>query len=219
MRGVFETMRVRDGRLPFLDRHMERLKAGAAALKLSLPPSDLSTRAAEFALKTPLDGVVRIEWDGVELRWDERELEVAHCIGLVRAQEPHPGYPFKSVDRGAFDRALDSARGQGADEPLFLTAGGLVAEGARFAVGWLDGDTVRMPDPSLGILPSIGARRVAAVVAAMGLVVEWGRYPLEALEGHPIFVVNAVRGVVPARWAETPQDERIQALARVFWPG
>jgi 4-amino-4-deoxychorismate lyase len=57
--GLFETMAARDGRVRFLDWHLERLSAGAARLAIPLP--DLSALAAEIAaVSVPGRGIVKL---------------------------------------------------------------------------------------------------------------------------------------------------------------
>ena len=40
--GLIETMRARDGRVPWLGRHLARMRASATALRLAHPPADIA---------------------------------------------------------------------------------------------------------------------------------------------------------------------------------
>lgn len=219
---LVETMRVMRGALPLLERHVARLNASCAALGLLAPPADLESEARSHGLRPPAERVVRLLWDGATLVWDDQDLPAVGPARMLVASEPHPGYPHKTLERTAFDRAVSEAVDQGLDEPLLLTLGGEIAEAARYAVAWLDGDVLRMPDLSLGILPSIGRARVAQLATDQGLAVVAGRYSTADFAGKPLLLVNAVRGVVPVSSVDGvpwPSDGRIELLAGAFWPG
>lgn len=59
--GVFETMRAYDGRAFAVGRHLERLAASAAGLRLRLPPAGVVRGAIDSVLASNgiVDGVVR----------------------------------------------------------------------------------------------------------------------------------------------------------------
>lgn len=219
--ALFETMRVRRGALPLLDRHVRRLVRATRQVGIAPPPSGLADDAAARASAGAPDRVLRVVWDGTVTTWDERPVPTDAPLCVVTVAEPHPGYPVKSVARVAFERALAAAQRQGADEPLLLTGDGRVAEAARFAVAWLDGETVRVPEVELGVLPSVGIARLLELAAARRLVVMAGRFPRRALEERPLVLVNAVRGIVPVATldgVEVPVAEVFMELAAAFWP-
>lgn len=219
--ALFETMRVRGGQIPFLARHVARLTAGCHRADLLAPPRDLAERAASHAMRVPADRVMRVEWNGAALRWDDRDRPRAHPMRVAVVEIPHPGYPVKSVERVAFDVAGEQAARAGADEPLLRTADGYVAETARFAIAWIDGSSLRVPELELNILPSLGRARVLELAASLGLVAAPGRYRLDALAGRAVFLVNAVRGVVPVESLDgvsVPSHPALSGLGDAFWP-
>jgi branched-subunit amino acid aminotransferase/4-amino-4-deoxychorismate lyase len=219
--ALFETMRVLGGMLPFLERHVTRLVDSCPAVDLMPPPEDLLAEATAHGLRPPGNRVVRVEWNGASLVWEDRELPSHEPIHLALADEIHTGYPVKSSERQVFDRAAREVEARGAGEPLLLTQQGWIAEGARYAIAWLEDDRLRAPELSLQILPSIGGARLREVASDLGLEVETGRFGVAALGDRPIVLVNAVRGVVPvASWngTEVPRDSRISDLAERFWP-
>ena len=218
---IFETMRVLGGRVPFLDRHLERLVGSCPRVNLIPPPRDLADHAVAHALRPPADRVLRIEWNGATLTWDDRNAEPMRRMRLVVSGEPHPGYPVKSTVREAFDRATADVAARDADEPLLLTPDGAVAETARFAVAWLHDGIIRMPSLELEILPSIGRIRVLELAEAQGLRVEVGAWPRSALADRPVFLMNAARGVVPVTSLDghpVPRHPRVAEFAEAFWP-
>ena len=59
--GLFETMRVRDGRVPWLDAHLARLARDAARLRIDVPPDAwLRERLADCADAAPADAVLKL---------------------------------------------------------------------------------------------------------------------------------------------------------------
>ena len=220
MTTVYETIRVRNGRLPFIDRHMERLRAGCAAVGIP-PPTALGARLDELGLEDRPDRALRVEWDGSTLNVSERPVPSTAPVILVTSSVPHPGYAVKTTARAAFEQAQAEARQNGADEGLLLTAEGAVAEGTLFAICWFEGAVLRVPSLDLDILPSIGRNRVIELAGQIGIDVEPGCFARELLNGRPAFITTSVRGVVGVALLDgvkVPHDPRIEQLRQIFWP-
>ena len=136
---------------------------------------------------------------------------------LLTSKVVHRPYPHKLVDRERFDRALADAKAAGADDGLLLTVGGQVAETAIWGVFWWEDGQVAAPPLELGILPGVARARIAEIVGE----IRERKVTIDEVRGMPMFVANAVRGVVPvasldgAAIAESPETER---LASRFWP-
>ncbi len=59
--GLFETMRVHAGGIPWFDRHWARLVHGAGRLVIPLPPADTVRDAIDRALRDdPTAGIVKL---------------------------------------------------------------------------------------------------------------------------------------------------------------
>ncbi len=97
-----------------------------------------------------------------------------------------------------------------------MGASGWVAEGTTWNVFWWDGGGLRTPALDLEILPGIGRTRVLELGKGQET-----RAPRAALDGKSLFLVNAVRGILPLAsldGARVPADGRTAELARRFWP-
>lgn len=219
--AVYETIRVRGGRLPLLGLHLLRLEGNLSAVGLGEPPEGMEDRLVGAAAAGPADHMLYVEWNGTELKIENRPLPTLEPPRLITAGATHREYRVKVTEREVFDLARREAREVGADEALLLTEEGFVAEGTLFAVGWFDGDAMVLPDLDLGILPSIGRLRAVEVAGDLGIRVEEGRFPRSALDGKPLWITTAVRGVLPVAELDgvgVPEDHRVAAVAGGFWP-
>lgn len=219
--GIFETMRVREGGVPLLDRHLDRLGRSAAALGLPRPSDVVREVALERAASGAGDRILRLGWSEAGTAWTEHDLGPRIQQHVVTVGIPHRGYPVKSEDRSMFDRAQAEAERDGGTEPLLLTPAGEIAETARFAILWLDGAVLTYPAADLGVLPSIGLRRVLELAASAGVATAAVRAPRWVLDGRPAWLVNAVRGLVHIESLNrraVPASDALREVARGFWP-
>jgi branched-subunit amino acid aminotransferase/4-amino-4-deoxychorismate lyase len=213
--ALIETLRVRDGRIPFLDRHLARLARSLNELGLSTPRQDVAALARPFAGTG--DAVLRIEVQDGRASVTVRERPPLEPPVVITASTPHAAYPHKTTARECFARAAEEATEAQADDALLLTHEGWVAEGTVWNVFWWDGSVLRTPALALGILPGIGRARVIEVADR----IEEARAPAQALRGKSLFLTNAVRGIVPIASldrAGVPADSRTMELATRFWP-
>lgn len=200
-RALVETMRARDGGVPWLARHLARMEASARALGLPWPGRAALTEtvAAAVAGAAPRATVrLVLEADGPRaeaLPEPATERGAAGTTAVSAAGAWDPGLAraeHKALPRDRWDRLQAAARGAGADHALMLDRRGRLGEAALgnvFAV--VAGELVTAP--ARGLLPGI----------ARGLLVERLRVREEALEEEvwraaaELFLTNAVRGVVP----------------------
>jgi len=212
--GLIETMRVRDGRIALLQRHLARLGRSLGELGLPTPSQDVVALVQPFAATG--EAVLRVEVRDGRASVTVRELPPLAPPTLITASEPHQSYPHKTTERDCFTDAGREAEVAEADDALLLTPEGWVAEGTVWTVFWWDGDALRTPALDLGILPGVGRTRVLELVKP-----DQGRYRKQALAGKSLFLTNAVRGVVPIASLDgvsVPADSRTAELARRFWP-
>jgi len=213
--GLVETMRVHDGRIPFLERHLARLGRSLGELGLPKPSQDIVALVQPFAGIG--EAVLRLEVRDGRASVTVRELPLLGPPTLITASEPHQSYPHKTTERDCFTDAGREAEVAEADDALLLTPEGWVAEGTVWTVFWWDRDALRTPALDLGILPGVGRTRVLELVKRA----EQGQYRKQALAGKSLFLTNAVRGIVPIAsldGAPVPADPRTGELAQRFWP-
>lgn len=212
--GLIETLRVRDGRLPWLGRHLARLRASVVALGVSDPPEDLVDLVRIAAGLG--DRVLRLELRGGHIDLTTREVNSEQAIALVVSDQWYRPYPHKTTRREQFGRALAGARRTGASDALLVTGEGYVAEGTAWNLFWWEDGRLCTPAEELGVLPGIGRGRVMELTK-----VNEERVPVAALAGRSQFLVNAVRGIVEIatlQGAPLPRDPRTAELSSSFWP-
>src|SRR5205823_11206905 len=213
--GLIETIRVRDGRIPFLERHPAWAARPLAELRLPKPSQDVAPLVRPFAGTG--DAVLRVEVRDGRASVTVRDLPPLDPPAVITASEPHRPYPHKTTERDCFADAGKEAEVAEADDALLLTHEGWVAEGTVWTVFWWEGDALHTPALDLGILPGIGRARVLELVER----VVQGRYPAQELAGKSLFLTNAVRGIVPIASLDgvaVPADPRTAELAERFWP-
>ncbi len=164
--GLIETIRVRDGRIPFLERHLARLAGSLAELRLPTPSQDVARLVRPFAGTG--DAVLRVEVRDGRASVTVRDLPPLDPPAVITASEPHRPYPHKTTERDCFADAGKEAEVAEADDALLLTHDGWVAEGTVWTVFWWEGDALHTPALDLGILPGIGRGQPFLAVRMMG---------------------------------------------------
>jgi branched-subunit amino acid aminotransferase/4-amino-4-deoxychorismate lyase len=219
--GLIETMRVRAGSIPFLERHLARLARSRTALGLPEPTQDIAALVRPFVEMD--DAVLRVELADGRATVTVRALPSLEPPSVITASQRHERYEHKSTERDCFDEAAEEADNAEADDALLVTHDGCVAEGTVWTVLWWgggkgEGGRVNLYTPALdlGVLPGIGRARVAELMP----IVETRARRAE-LDDKSVFLVNAVRGVVPLKALDgvpVPSDPSTAELARNFWP-
>jgi branched-subunit amino acid aminotransferase/4-amino-4-deoxychorismate lyase len=212
--GLIETMRAREGRVPWLQRHLTRLHASLAALGAPEPSDDLAD-LVHFAVGHG-DRVVRLQLTDGHPEIATRDVNPEQSISIVVSREVHRPYPHKTTQREQFGRALANARRIGATDAILITADGFVAEGTAWNLFWWENGSLCTPAADLGILPGLGRKRIMEMTD-----VTEARVPVAALAGRSLFIVNAVRGLVEIAVFEgktAPRDPKTAELASGFWP-
>lgn len=164
--GMYETMRIVDGRAFALDRHLARLRRGASRIAVDLPDDDALARLVEASVRaaSPDDfvrltvvadepggtrivtslrpGVVRTDpVDVVVVPWPRNER------GAVAG--------VKSLSFGENQVARRWATARGADEALFADTRGRLCEGSRSNVFVVIDGRLVTPPLETGCLPGV----------------------------------------------------------------
>lgn len=179
--GLFETLRVCDGRPFRWERHLARLQQGAKLLRLKLPynAEEMHPQAEELMRRNQMtEAVLRLQVSrgigprGYSIREALRPTVVMTLHPLPAADRAVPmrwrlitaqvrlpvGDPLagvKTCNKLPYILARAEAEEQGADEALLLNTEGAVAEAASANVFWIERGVVCTPPLSSGALPGI----------------------------------------------------------------
>ncbi len=216
--GIFETLRVYDGRPFGLDLHLQRLKRSARVLGIRLPVVDWPTVVHELIRRQPqrelavrltvtrgsgrgllpprrLEATVLIFATPIDRRvprWQGRGVAAVSVpysrLGL--SEHKHLGYlPAVMAKRAAAQRH--------AVEGLFVDAAGRVLEGAtsnlfvRLGRRWIT-------PPATDVLPGVTRGLVSELMAAQGLRVVERRVRLaEVADADEAFLTSSIAEILP----------------------
>ncbi|MFV2099644.1 aminotransferase class IV [Micromonospora sp. LOL_024] len=222
--GLFETMHLRDGR-PWLRReHLARLRAGAAAVELTVPADTaLVELLDEVAAGWPaeVEGALRLvctrgpEGGGpptvyatlaavpaAALRARRDGVGVATLsLGVPAEARPELDWlpvGIKSTSYGASSAARRWAARTGVDDVLWVSSDGYVLEGPTANVVWLAGGTLcTVPAGRTGILPGTTVAWLLDQAAGVGWdAAERMVSPGELRGADGVWLTSSVRGLV-----------------------
>jgi branched-chain amino acid aminotransferase len=170
--GVFEVIRLYEGRPFAMDDHFERLSRSAASLRLEVDLTTLRADVEELLTHAePVDATLRVLWTrgGRRIAIIEPMKQLPETISLatVTYSPTRVLDGVKSLSYAANMLASRLARENGADEALFVTPHGRVLEAPTCSLFYsLDGETLVTPPLEEHILDSITRRRLREVTAA-----------------------------------------------------
>lgn len=223
--GVFEAIRVFNGK-PFRWReHIERLRAGAEFLKIKLPISRkrLQIVANKFIQENGIpDCLLRITLTrgigvagysptnadkptlAMVLRpapnWDRAHPPQWKLVSSsFRLVADDPLGRFKTCNKLPQILARAEADEAGADEALLLNTDGFVAEGTSSNVFWIMGRAIYTPPVAAGILPGVTRSVVFELAAKLGIAIREKKILLKDLRRMDgVFLSLTSRGIVEA---------------------
>lgn len=207
--GIFETLRVENGRCALLDRHLCRLKTSAQALNLPLPDG-CENQIKQYIARLP-DGAFRIKAllasDGISLsRAVLNHLADKQRVIISPTILPVQNYlrRFKTTHRTLFDQAWQTAETQGAFDSLFFNSDGILLEGGRSNVFVKHRGQWLTPSLDLDILNGIMRQAVLdepQKYLQTNQVIETHITQKTLQEAEEIRLSNALRGVFAAALA------------------
>ncbi|KZE53532.1 4-amino-4-deoxychorismate lyase [Brevibacillus parabrevis] len=221
--GLFETLRVYDGKLFLWDDHFARLSSGLLALQIKLVWSkeELADAIRQTVEANGLrDAYVRLsvtagpEGVGLVAGGYERPslfvfakpvatLEVPpkpkrlQTLALPRqTAEGHQRFKSHNYLNNALARQELGARTD--TEGLFLTHDGFLAEGIVSNLFWVTDGHLFTPSLDTGILDGVTRRHVLRLAEQLAIPTAEGRYRLEdLLAADEVFTTNSVQEIVP----------------------
>ena len=222
--GLYETMRVCNGRPFRMAQHLERMTRGADYLKIQCPftPKELEKTAGQLIEKNEMpEAVLRVTLTrGPGVRGYAPPAEARptvvmtmHPVPAVDAEKPlqwslitssyripasDPLSSFKTTSKLLHVMARREAVEQGADEALLVNTNGEVAETAGGNLFWVYDETICTVPTGRGVLPGITRAVVLEICQTLGLPANKRVIKPEALRNSEgIFITQSVLGIVP----------------------
>lgn len=222
--GVFSTLRVHRG-VPFAyERHFERMRRDAAALRVPFPedPEYIrarllrlieANRAQEATLRVAIVRNLGGAWQGpLDRPFDLIGLTAdltdwGESVRLtVQPQARHAACPLAGVKMLSWALNLtwlEQAQQRGYDEVILLNERGEVSECTSANIFVAAGDRVQTPPLSSGCLPGITRALLLEEVRVPGITVEEKTLRLEDLAAaDEVFITSSTRDLLPVRGIE-----------------
>ncbi len=227
--GLFETLRAYNGRLPFWDLHVERLKHGMSEFGFSFAGIDFVhiEEMTRYLLdkNAALNAYVRLtvtrgdsnpgllpEWGKEKSNWvvftrglppnleANQKNGIRAIISSVRKSSFSPTSCFKTINYLDAIVAKREALLAEAQEAILLDENGFVAEATTSNLFWVKNGILYTPSLDMPILPGITRKKILEVAGKIGLPSQEGRFrPEELMECSELFITNSIYEVVPVK--------------------
>jgi aminodeoxychorismate lyase len=220
--GLFETMRVVNGKPFRFAQHLDRMTRGADFLKIKPPfaPKELEKFAAQLIEQNKMpDAILRVMLTrgpgerGYKFNGHSKPTVVMTLHSAPSLENPvewnlitssfripaaDPLSSFKTTSKLLYVMARAEAAEKGADEALLINTNGEVAETASGNLFWVYDDKICTVPTGRGVLPGITRAIVLEICQTMGLQTNKRVIKPEALRNSQgIFVTQSALGVVP----------------------
>lgn len=222
--GLFESMRVLNGKPFRWTQHMERLQRGADFLKIKMPHSAefLRKSADELIAKNKMpDGLLRLTLSrGVGIRgYSPKDAEKPTIVIALHPSPPTNGAltqwklvvssqrlpatdplaQFKTCNKLPQILARSEADAAGADEALLVNTDGFVVEGTSSNLFWIKDNRVYSSPLAAGILPGVTRAIVFEICTANGIAASEGNIRTEELkQADAVFLSITSVGIAEA---------------------
>ena len=223
--GLFEAVRIRQGRPFRWAQHMDRFLHGAGHLKIRPPfsPEEIQQFAAQLIRKNKMpDALLRLTLSrGVGERGYSPRGALAPTFVMTLHPVPKPDLKnpplwklvtasnrlpaneplaqFKNANKLPQILARAEADAVGADEALLLNTRGRVVEGTTSNLFWVRDGVVCTPSLAAGVLPGVTRLAVLEICRALKLPTkEIAPRPAELFSAQAVFLAMSSWGVVEA---------------------
>jgi 4-amino-4-deoxychorismate lyase len=185
---LIETLLWDGAQAPRWALHHARLQRSAGLLGWGCPEVSPAGPDHPARLRLTLDREGQVEWTVAALPPAKAEWRVGLAAERLRSDDPW--LRVKSTRREVYDRAR-AALPEGLDEVIFLNERDEVCDGSITTVFFDRGQGMRTPPLSCGLLPGVLRAELACTEEVL---------PAGDLPGVRLWVGNALRGLIPARW-------------------
>ena len=219
--GLFETVRVHNGKICFWESHYFRLMSSMRILRMDIPltwsPEELSSEILSFDPDPKIDYRVRLSvWrnGGIgyapvnsSIDWSLHVMSIDVLSIYVMSIYVMSIYVM-SISKGLLSNLKMSqsalyvltakfAKEQNVDDAILLSEDNRVLETSRGNVFVLSGNDILTPPLDDGVLRGVIREQVLKSSKALGLNVKEGRIsPFDLLSAKEIWITNAINGIM-----------------------
>lgn len=227
-RGVFETMRVENGQLWFLERHLARLRQGLRVLniRLNYTTKELETNIHKVLVFNQLKNA-RLRLMAYQKNKSFGLAILALPRKVLTNQDYFCGYAVttascagrpskfacvKSLDYGRYREAYHKAVKLGFQETLLVDPKGYVFEASRSNVFFIKNGILQTPALTLGPLDGTTRRLIMECAREHKITAKTVKPKIQdLLSSDEVFLTNAIMGVMPV----TRIDAKTVKLGRI----
>lgn len=213
--GLFETIKVKNGKIVFWNEHLERLEKGLRSIGLDKGLENEKLFAGSLELldgNNLLDGALKLV---VSKNGSSRDIVIStrkadypeslysrgFDLGLSESKRnPYSIIPYvKSLNYMENIIERNKSINEGFDDCLFLNTNGFVAETSISNIFFVKENTVYTPSVETGILNGIVRAKSISIIRELGYDIFEGEYEIERLlDSDEVFLTNSLMGVMPA---------------------
>ncbi|TNE57822.1 MAG: hypothetical protein EP344_10720 [Bacteroidetes bacterium] len=231
---LFETIRVFNQFIPWMDQHWDRLRRGLEAMYFDLPGDwdalffqrqiqrfqllnarvRLLVWRAPGGLYLPEDNTPRflittLPLPDARFAWEQPGLSMDCCHSVRLPVDHYSG--FKTLNTSRYVVAAAEARSRGLDDVILLNTSDGVCEATSSNVFWWEGPVLCTVPLSAGCVAGIMRKTILALARMEGLAVQEKPATFATLESaDEVFVTNAIRGIVPVRFLAGTKKQQIR---------
>ena len=212
--GLFETLKVSNGKILFFDEHFDRFQSGCKILKLNFHKNKSEVKDDCYRLlklNSIQNGVLKVLYAKND---DEDYLLLTTRINSYKEEDYLRGFKImiSEVKRNQYSvltfiksnnymeniLSKQEASESGFDEVIFLNLDDYLAEGSVSNIFWIKGDIVYTPSIECGLLPGIVREKVIRSLDKLDLTVKFGMFTIDDItNADEVFVTNSVMDIMP----------------------
>ncbi|MBF8984631.1 aminotransferase class IV [Lutibacter sp. B2] len=217
--GLFETIKICNGKLLFFDEHIQRLKNGCTSLNIPIKENFcfLKYYSKDLILANNIKyGALKILYTKNKDKYDfylytrnnPYTKELYHkgfyvCFSEIK-KNPHT--PLTYVKSANYLESLlckNRATENGYDEVILTNVYNHLCEGSLSNLFFVKGNVLFTPDLSCGLLPGIMRDQVIEMTKYLNLTIQIGNFnKSELLNSDEIFLTNSLMDIMPVSKVE-----------------
>ncbi|TCO74398.1 aminotransferase class IV [Marinisporobacter balticus] len=212
--GLFETLKIVDGKIFFIEEHLARLKKGCKELNIGLAYDLKLIQKYAYALihqNNIVFGALKILYakdnDGYDLLITTRKNaynEEKYTKGFKLCFATTKKNPYAKLTYIKSNNYLENiltkayALKNGYDEAIFLNVHEKISEGTYTNIFFVKDKIIHTPSISCGILEGIMRKKIIDLIHACNLTLKIGEFNKEDLLGaDEIFLTNSLMEIMP----------------------